>query len=101
MTRSELNAALAQRFPQLMQKDAEMAVTEILGAIATALAAGNRVEIRGFGSFALNYRPPRTGRNPKTGEKVAVRGKFVPHFKAGKELRDLVDTSQTSGALLR
>ena len=91
MTRSELTAALAQRFPQLVQKDAEMAVTEILGAIATALAVGNRVEIRGFGSFSLNYRPPRTGRNPKTGEKVAVPGKHVSHFKAGKELRERVE----------
>ena len=91
MTRSELTAALAQRFPQLVQKDAEMAVAEILGAIAVALAAGNRVEIRGFGSFSLNYRPPRTGRNPKTGEKVAVPGKYVPHFKAGKELRERVE----------
>ena len=91
MTRSELTAALAQRFPQLVQKDAEMAVAEILGAIATALSAGNRVEIRGFGSFSLNYRPPRTGRNPKTGDKVAVPGKYVPHFKAGKELRERVE----------
>ena len=91
MTRSELTAALAQRFPQLVQKDAEMAVAEILGAIAVALAAGNRVEIRGFGSFSLNYRPPRTGRNPKTGEKVAFPGKYVPHFKAGKELRERVE----------
>ena len=91
MTRSELTAALAQRFPQLVQKDAEMAVAEILGAISAALAAGNRVEIRGFGSFSLNYRPPRTGRNPKTGEKVAVPGKYVPHFKAGKELRERVE----------
>lgn len=90
MTRSELIAAVAQRFPQLVQKDAEMAVAEMLDAIATALAAGNRIEIRGFGSFSLNYRPPRTGRNPKTGDKVAVPGKFVPHFKAGKELRELV-----------
>lgn len=74
MTRSELTAALAQRFPQLVQKGAEMAVAEILGAIAAALSAGNRVEIRGFGSFSLNYRPPRTGRNPKTGEKV----RYIP-----------------------
>lgn len=68
-----------------------MALAEILGAIAAALAAGNRVEIRGFGSFSLNYRLPRTGRNPKTGEKVAVPGKYVPHFKAGKELRERVE----------
>lgn len=88
MTRSELVAALAQRFPGLMLKDADVSVKEILEAIAGTLAKGHRVEIRGFGSFALNYRPPRTGRNPKTGEKVAVGGKYVPHFKAGKELRE-------------
>ena len=93
MTRSELTAALAKRFPQLVQKDAEMAVTEILGAIAAALTAGNRVEIRGFGSFSLNNRAPRRGRNPKTGETVFVPGKFVPHFKAGKEMRERVDQS--------
>ena len=68
-----------------------MPLSEILAAIAESLSAGNRVEIRGFGSFALNYRPPRIGRNPKTGVKVAVSGKHVPHFKAGKELRELVD----------
>lgn len=88
MTRSELIAALAQRFPGLMLKDADVSVKEILDAISETLAKGHRVEIRGFGSFALNYRPPRIGRNPKTGEKVAVEGKYVPHFKAGKELRE-------------
>ena len=93
MTRSELIARLAERFPQLVQKDADSCVSEILTAIADSLKAGNRVEIRGFGSFSLNYRPARTARNPKTGEKVAVAGKFVPHFKAGKELRELVDRS--------
>ena len=93
MTRSELTAALAKRFPQLVQKDAEMSVTEILGAIAAALTAGNRVEIRGFGSFSLNFRAPRRGRNPKTGETVFVPGKYVPHFKAGKEMRERVDQS--------
>lgn len=90
MTRSELIATLAQRFPQLVRPDAEMAVGEILDSIARTLADGGRVEIRGFGSFALNYRPPRIGRNPKTGEKVAVPGKYAPHFKPGKELRALI-----------
>lgn len=94
MTRSELIAAIALRFPQLVQKDAEMAVTEMLGAISAALTAGSRVEVRSFGSFSLNYRSPRTGRNPKTGEKVAVPGKYVPHFKAGKELRERVEQRQ-------
>lgn len=88
MTRSELIAALAQRFPGLMLKDADVAVKEILDAIAETLTKGHRVEIPGFGSFALNYRPPRIARNPKTGEKVEVEGKYVPHFKPGKELRE-------------
>lgn len=93
MTRSELIAALASRFPGLMAKDAEIAIKEILDAIGKALVHGDRVEIRGFGSFGLNYRPPRTGRNPKSGESVRVPEKFVPHFKSGKEMRDRVDLS--------
>lgn len=90
MTRSELIDALAQRFPKLMKADADMVVVEILGAIGQRLARGHRVEIRGFGSFSLNYRPPRIGRNPKTGESVSVPAKWTPHFKAGKELREVV-----------
>ena len=91
MTKSELIAQLAERFPQLVAKDAAYAVKMILDAMTDALARGDRIEIRGFGSFALNYRPPRTGRNPKSGEKVLVPEKYVPHFKAGKELRERVD----------
>ena len=91
MTKSELIAQLAERFPQLVAKDADYAVKMILDAMTDALARGDRIEIRGFGSFALNYRPPRTGRNPKSGEKVLVPEKYVPHFKAGKELRERVD----------
>jgi integration host factor subunit beta len=72
-------------------KDADMSVKMILDAMTEALAIGDRIEIRGFGSFSLNYRPPRTGRNPKTGSKVQVPAKYVPHFKAGKELRERVD----------
>ena len=93
MTRSDLIAALASRFRHLVEKDAEISVKEILDAISQSLANGDRVEIRGFGSFDLNYRPPRTGRNPKSGEKVDVPAKHVPHFKAGKELRERVDVS--------
>lgn len=93
MTKSELIAHLAERFPQLVAKDADYAVKMILDAMTDALARGDRIEIRGFGSFALNYRPPRTGRNPKSGEKVLVPEKYVPHFKAGKELRERVDLS--------
>jgi integration host factor subunit beta len=91
MTRSDLIAKLAERFPQLLAKDAELAVKVVLDTMAGALVRGGRIEIRGFGSFALNYRPPRTGRNPKSGDKVQVPAKHVPHFKAGKELRERVD----------
>ena len=91
MTKSDLIAELAERFPQLVAKDAEMSVKMILDAMTEALSRGDRIEIRGFGSFALNYRPSRVGRNPKSGEKVEVPEKWVPHFKAGKELRERVD----------
>ena len=91
MTRSDLIVKLAERFPQLLGKDAELAVKVILDSMATTLSSGDRIEIRGFGSFALNYRPPRMGRNPKSGDKVQVPAKYVPHFKAGKELRERVD----------
>ena len=91
MTRSDLIAKLAERYPQLLAKDAELAVKVILDTMADILARGGRIEIRGFGSFSLNYRPPRVGRNPKSGEKVQVPAKYVPHFKAGKELRERVD----------
>ena len=91
MTKSELIARLAERFPQLVTKDADFAVKMILDAMTDALVRGDRIEIRGFGSFALNYRPPRIGRNPKSGDKVSVPAKWVPHFKAGKELRERVD----------
>lgn len=91
MTRSELIANLAARHPQLLAKDAELAVKVILDTLGETLAEGGRIEIRGFGSFALNYRPPRQGRNPKSGDKVHVPAKYVPHFKAGKELRERVD----------
>ncbi len=94
MTKSELIARLAQRYPQLVAKDAEYAVKMVLDAMTQALLAGNRIEIRGFGSFGLNYRPPRPGRNPKSGEKVQVPEKYVPHFKAGKELRERVDAAE-------
>ena len=91
MTKSDLIAQLAERFPQLVAKDADLSVKMILAAMEEALAQGDRIEIRGFGSFSLNYRPPRVGRNPKSGDKVEVPEKWVPHFKAGKELRERVD----------
>jgi len=91
MTKSELIARLAERYPQLVTKDAEAAVNAILEAMTMSLVSGQRIEIRGFGSFKVNYRPPRAGRNPKSGEKVPVPEKYVPHFKAGRELRERVD----------
>jgi len=91
MTKSELIARLAERNPRLVARDADEAVNTMLDAMTDALAGGQRIEIRGFGSFALNYRPPRLGRNPKSGDRVQVPAKYVPHFKAGKELRDRVD----------
>lgn len=91
MTKSDLITRLAERFPQLVAKDADFAVKMILDALSEALVKGDRIEIRGFGSFSLNYRPPRVGRNPKSGDKVSVPEKWVPHFKAGKELRERVD----------
>jgi integration host factor subunit beta len=93
MTKSELISKLAMRYSQLVTKDAELAVKTILDAMGDSLSKGERIEIRGFGSFSLNYRPPRVGRNPKTGGKVSVPEKYVPHFKAGKELRERVDAN--------
>ena len=91
MTKSELVEKLASHFPQLLIRDVELAVKTILDTMAQALSHGNRIEIRGFGSFALNHRPPRCGRNPKSGDTVNVPGKRAPHFKAGKQLRERVD----------
>ena len=93
MTRSELITAIATRFPNLMAKDAEIAVMEILGAIGRSLAQGDRVEIRGFGSFSLNFHPARTGRNPRSREAVPVPPKYVPHFTVGRDLRARVEAS--------
>jgi integration host factor subunit beta len=98
LTRSELIGRLSERNPRLPPRDADEAVKCMLDAMTRALADGGRVEIRGFGSFALSYRPPRVGRNPKSGERVHVPAKFVPHFKAGKELRSRVDHSGDPGS---
>jgi integration host factor subunit beta len=90
MTKSELILRLADKHPA-MARDMELAVRLILEAIFDSLTRGERVEIRRFGSFDVSYRAPRVGRNPKTGESVEVSGKYVPHFKAGKDLRERVD----------
>ena len=91
MTRSDLVEELAARFSQLTHRDAEHAVKTILDAVGDALVRGHRVEIRGFGSFSINRRPPRMGRNPRSGESVAIPEKRVPHFQPGKALREAVD----------
>ncbi len=91
MTKSELIEAMARRQVHLAHHDVELGVKEILEYVGQSLATGERIEIRGFGSFSLHFRPPRVGRNPKTGDSVALPGKYVPYFKPGKELRDRVN----------
>ena len=93
MTKSELIETLAEQHAHVPVKDVENAVKEILEQMAVSLSTSDRIEIRGFGSFSLHYRAPRTGRNPKTGDTVELDGKHVPHFKPGKELRDRVNES--------
>lgn len=93
MTKSELIEKLAETQSLLSAKDVESAVKEMLEQMAKTLETGDRIEIRGFGSFSLHYRAPRVGRNPKTGTSVELDGKYVPHFKPGKELRERVDAT--------
>ncbi|AXI83207.1 integration host factor subunit beta [Xylella taiwanensis] len=92
MTKSELIEILAKRQAHLKSDDVDLAVKSLLEMMGEALSEGDRIEIRGFGSFSIHYRPPRCGRNPKTGESVALPGKHVPHFKPGKELRERVSS---------
>lgn len=93
MTKSELIEKLADKLSHLSARDVEQSIKEILELMAQSLAKGDRIEIRGFGSFSLHYRAPRVGRNPKTGDSVELSGKYVPHFKPGKELRERVNLS--------
>jgi len=97
MTKSELIELIAGRQSQLSSKDVELAVKTILEHMSQALSSGERIEIRGFGSFSLHYREPRKGRNPKTGDAVELTGKYVPHFKPGKELRERVNLGLLEG----
>ncbi len=96
MTKSELIERMAAEQTHLSQADVELAVRCIIEKLSGALAKGERVEIRGFGSFSLHYRPPRMGRNPKTGQAVALPAKYVPHFKPGKALRERVNDNTSS-----
>ncbi len=93
MTKSDLIDIIARKQSHLAYKDVELSVKTLLEQMSHALAGGERIEIRGFGSFSLHFRPPRMGRNPKTGDSVALPGKYVPHFKPGKELRERVNES--------
>ena len=97
MTKSELIEILAAKNSHLNHKDVELAVKSLIEQMSLSLSTGNRIEIRGFGSFSLHYRPPRMGRNPKTGESVALAAKYVPHFKPGKELRERVNIYARTG----
>ena len=94
MTKSELIEILSRRQGHLKADDVDMAVKTLLEMMSNSLTEGDRIEIRGFGSFSLHFRPPRLGRNPKTGDSVALPGKYVPHFKPGKELRDRVNNGE-------
>ena len=98
MTKSELIEILARRQAHLKADDVDMGVKTLLEMMSNALTEGDRIEIRGFGSFSLHFRPPRLGRNPTTGDSVALPGKYVPHFKPGKELRDRVNGGDGAAA---
>lgn len=91
MTKSDLIQILSERYGQISARDMEQAVKTIVDHMAETLSTGNRIEIRGFGSFSIRYRPPRLGRNPKTGTRVELGSRYVPHFKPGKGLRDRVN----------
>ena len=96
MIKSELIANIAAKMTDLPEKQVADSVNKILDIMSRELIKGNRIEIRGFGSFSLHYRPPRNAHNPKTGEKVITEAKYSPHFKPGKELRERVDASKSS-----
>ena len=96
MTKSELIELIARKQPQFSYKDIELVVKTSLEHMVSALSTGERIEIRGFGSFSLHYRPSRIGRNPKSGEPVSLSAKYVPHFKPGKDLRERVNEGQRS-----
>ena len=96
MTKSELIELIASKQPQFGYKDIELVVKTLLEHMVSALSTGERIEIRGFGSFSLHYRPSRIGRNPKSGEPVSLSAKYVPHFKPGKDLRERVNEGQRS-----
>lgn len=100
MVKSELIIRLANKQPTLPLKDIEVSVHHLLELMSNTLSKGERIEIRGFGSFAPRYRPPRRAHNPRTGERVYTTAKYAPHFKPGKELRERVNTSRLTVPLI-
>lgn len=94
MVKSELIAQITNKYKQLSEKDVELGINQIIESMCNTLSNGERIEIRGFGSFDLHYRPSRTAHNPKTGEKVVTLPKYSPHFKPGKELRERINASR-------
>jgi integration host factor subunit beta len=94
MVKSKLITQITNKYKQLSEKDVELGVNQIISGMSEALSRGDRIEIRGFGSFDLHYRPSRTAHNPKTGEKVITLPKYSPHFKPGKELRERINASR-------
>ena len=91
ITKSELIERIAQKQSHLQHKDIELSIKSIIEQMSSVLSSGGRIEVRGFGSFSLHFRPPRMGRNPKTGETVSLDGKYVPHFKPGKQLKERIN----------
>lgn len=94
MIKSELINKLVDKYKNIPEKDIAQSVNAVIEAMGDALCNGQRIEVRGFGSFSLHYRPPRNAHNPKTGEKVVTEAKYSPHFKPGKALKDRVDGSR-------
>lgn len=101
MIKSELVASLAEKMPNLSEKKIADSVNKIIELMSSALTNGSRIEIRGFGSFSLHHRPPRSAHNPKTGERVTTKEKYSPHFKPGKELRERVNATRDKVALVK
>ncbi|MBN2689627.1 MAG: integration host factor subunit beta [Gammaproteobacteria bacterium] len=101
MVKSELINKIANNLLSMSEHDIELSVNELLNRMTQSLASGSRIEIRGFGSFELRFRAPRNAHNPKTGERVVTISKYVPHFKAGKDMRDRVDMARQNNVAIK
>lgn len=100
MIKSELIASLSGKLTQIPERDITLGVNLLLDALADALSKGGRIEIRGFGSFSLHYRPPRNAHNPKTGDRLVTTAKHSPHFKPGKDMRERIDSSAATHPII-